>query len=395
MERGFESELSDIFNNVSTSLSLFKSSVLGLFEEDKSSQRRASSSSEDDLGEWTLLDKNKQTVIRLSESSEEELVDDEEGAVIDPQLIQEIATRLSAVRIDVPSLITLANQRGIPPSRRAIVYQLFLGFLSPWPHAWSTIPSMKQGFYGKYKKQYLGSGTVPKEFCDPISSDLKRTVGRMFSESSTIEMLERVTYICVKECLLDNYPRGLATISIPFLYSLLEELYPNLDQTPNKKVNLQEENIDAIESKLFWMMYLFCEDHKAQSIFEDPMAIVGMISQMVPTLDNDLHVYLSRHNFSYDLLTKWVSTFFVHRFRSSLYMLLWGKYMTNLYRLPAFHASVCASFLVYHADHLKSLSGPEIIQFIQHPIQTPWKYGDMKAFLELVEEHSQKLNDHQ
>jgi hypothetical protein len=38
---------------------------------------------------------------------------------------------------------------------------------------------MKQGFYSKYKIQYLGSGSVPKDYLEPISAELHSVAGKI------------------------------------------------------------------------------------------------------------------------------------------------------------------------------------------------------------------------
>lgn len=56
MERGLDNDISDIFNSVSTSLSIFGASVIGSFENLFEPKEEVSSITDDNLDEWTLLD---------------------------------------------------------------------------------------------------------------------------------------------------------------------------------------------------------------------------------------------------------------------------------------------------------------------------------------------------
>lgn len=58
MERGIDNDISDIFNTVSQSFSLFGQSVLGSFENlfDSPPKPVLRAADDDNLDEWTLLD---------------------------------------------------------------------------------------------------------------------------------------------------------------------------------------------------------------------------------------------------------------------------------------------------------------------------------------------------
>jgi hypothetical protein len=206
-------------------------------------------------------------------------------------------------------------------------------------------------------------------------------------------MLERVVYICVKECLMDCYPKGLASVSVPLLFSLFEEVCPTLSSTPDRKLQFSPDDFSGLESKLFWMLYLFCEDHQGKSVLEEPGALTSSVEELLLLMDSELHTHFKSHQVRFDAFRKWISSFLIPRFRQlPLLMLLWDKYMTNLQRLPTFHAYVCAVLILFHRDHLLGLSSKADLQkFISHPLQNPWKYEDMAAFLALVDKHYETL----
>lgn len=205
-------------------------------------------------------------------------------------------------------------------------------------------------------------------------------------------LLERASFICLKECLLDSYPKGLATLSIPLLYSLLEEIYPTLSSDPNHVFNFTEEELEGIESKLFWMLYILCEDHKVKSVLENPLLVTSAAEEILLASNSRLHTHLKSNNVNFTHPHRWQASFLLPLFRQlPLFMLLWDKYMTNVHRFSAFHGCVCASIILYNADHLQTLSGSELHKALSHPAQNSWTFTEMTDFLKLVDTNSEYL----
>lgn len=257
--------------------------------------------------------------------------------------------------------------------------------------------------------QYLGSGTVPKDARKFIRKDLKRVASKIkwfagitFLHSNALispapdifSLLERASFICMKECLLDIYPKGLATLSVPFLYSLFEELRPTLASTPDQEFTFTPDESEGIESKLFWMMYIFCEDHKAKLLLENQLTIISTIEEMLSSANPQLFSHLRSNQINFNKRApRWITSFLLPLFRRlPLFMLLWDKYMTNVHRLSAFHACVCSSVLLYKADHILSLPASELQKFVSHPIQETWNYEEMLAFLQFVDKNSESFS---
>lgn len=207
-----------------------------------------------------------------------------------------------------------------------------------------------------------------------------------------MQLMEEVIFICSKECAIEYYPHGLANLSIPLLYSLFEEINPDIATSPNYKIHLSQDELEGMESKLFWMLYILCEDHKAKELLEDPTIAAAQMEEMVSSSDPELYTYLKENLANFIKFgSRWLTSF-MHFFRQlPLFMLLWDKYMTHLAVLSTYHACVCSSFLLYHSNHLKTLSSADLHKFLAHPGQNVWKYEDFLSFIQFVDKQSEAI----
>src|SRR5262249_49412433 len=111
----------------------------------------------------------------------------------------------------------------------------------------------------------------------------------------------------MSECGMDKYPHGLVYLAVPFLWGLLEEIEPSIlysksldwsGSTDSPVNKIRTEDMVATESKLFWMLYMLCQEHNVRGVLENPSMVLSHIDNIIEARDEELYKFLKEKGLS-------------------------------------------------------------------------------------------------
>lgn len=277
---------------------------------------------------------------------------------------------------------------GIPPSLRALVWPILVGYLP-------TNKSTRTDVLNRKRKEYINSITrlfrseKDETIWHQIKIDVLRTnpTIKLYSYDTTHRSLEKILYLWAIRHAASGYVQGINDLVTPFFNVFLSHyLVSDIDINTFDPQGLPKELLNVIEADAYWCFTKVLDTIQDNFIHEQP-GIIRQITELKNLIKRD-EPRLNQHfeNEGLDFIQfafRWMNCMLMREFRLSLIIRMWDTYLSDFpVGFSQFHIYVCCAFLRRFSDHLMSMEFQDIIMFLQDPSKTEdWGEEDIELML--------------
>lgn len=287
-------------------------------------------------------------------------------------------------------LSTLKTQSwsGIPPSLRALVWQILVGYLS-------TNKTTRVSNLSRKRKEYNNSilrlfkTEKDQQIWHQIKIDVLRTnpTIKLYSFEETHRSLEKILYLWAVRHPASGYVQGINDLITPFFQVFLSHyLASNINVEDFDPQSLPKELLNVIEADTYWCFTKVLDTIQDNFIHEQP-GIIRQINELKNLIKRDepqLSAHFENENLDFIQFTfRWMNCMLMREFKLNLIIRMWDTYLSDFPTgFSQFHVYVCCAFLRRFSDHLLEMDFQDIIMFLQDTSKTAdWNEDDIEMML--------------
>mmetsp|Transcript_11581 Transcript_11581/g.17546 ORF Transcript_11581/g.17546 Transcript_11581/m.17546 type:complete len:359 (-) Transcript_11581:233-1309(-) len=284
---------------------------------------------------------------------------------------------------------------GVPPSLRADVWRILLGYLP-------TNKERRKITLTRKRQEYIS--VVPKSFDEmeteesdaherliyrQIHVDIPRTNPsfELFSNQIVQDSLERVLFVWAIRHPASGYVQGINDLLTPFyVVFLCDQLgIENVDKLRNVVVeDLRQDILMEVEADCFWCITKLLDGIQDNYTFAQPgiQRMVFKLKELVARIDSDLAKHLDEENAQFiQFGFRWMNCLLMREIPLHLVLRMWDTYFAEEEGISNFHVYVCAAFILNWSSDLQAHDFQGIMMFLQNLPTINWKNEDIETLL--------------
>lgn len=277
---------------------------------------------------------------------------------------------------------------GIPPSLRALIWPILVGYLP-------VNKSTRIEVLNRKRKEYTNSisrlfrSEKDQVIWHQIKIDVLRTnpTIKLYSYDATHRSLEKILYLWTIRHPASGYVQGINDLVTPFFNVFLSHyLVPGIDIDSFDPQRLPKDLLNTIEADTFWCFTKVLDTIQDNFIHEQP-GIIRQITELKNLIKRD-EPKLNQHfeNEGLDFIQfafRWMNCMLMREFSLDLIIRMWDTYLSDFPTgFSQFHIYVCCAFLRRFSDYLIDMEFQDIIMFLQDPSKTEdWGEDDIELML--------------
>lgn len=298
-----------------------------------------------------------------------------------------IVKQLTKSTVELASLKT-QTWGGIPPSLRALVWPILVGYLS-------TNQSTRNDVLNRKRKEYVNSITrlfrseKDEVVWHQIKIDVLRTnpTIKLYSYDTTHRALERILYLWAIRHPASGYVQGINDLVTPFFNVFLSQyLLSDVDIENFDPQGIPKELLNAVEADTYWCFTKVLDTIQDNFIHEQP-GIIRQITELKNLIKRDeptLNQHFENEHLDFiQFAFRWMNCMLMREFKLDLIIRMWDTYLSDFpVGFSQFHVYVCCAFLRRFSDYLMNMEFQDIIMFLQDTSKTEdWSEEDIELML--------------
>lgn len=277
---------------------------------------------------------------------------------------------------------------GIPPSLRALVWPILVGYLH-------TNKNTRGESLARKRKEYINSITrlfrseKDEVIWHQIKIDVLRTNPsiKLYSFETTHRSLEKILYLWTIRHPASGYVQGINDLITPFFHVFLSHyLASNIDVNEFDPQGVPKELLNVIEADTYWCFTKILDTIQDNFIHGQP-GIIRQITELKNLIKRDepaLNKHFEEENLDFiQFAFRWMNCMLMREFKLNLIVRMWDTYLSDFPTgFSQYHIYVCCAFLRRFSDHLMDMEFQDIIMFLQDTSKTEdWTDDDIEMML--------------
>ncbi|KAF7458628.1 TBC domain containing protein [Cryptosporidium felis] len=305
---------------------------------------------------------------------------------------------------------------GSPPELRRDAWQIMLGYLPPKKDRKISYISRKINEYKVLIKEHINNDNYSdqeKKLLRQIKVDLPRTSFEYKSlrNKTILELMERVLFLWAIRNPASGYVQGINDLLPPFLVVFFLPFCPNGNIELLNVDEVSIEKIFEIEVEIYWCLTRMLDTLQENYVSEQPgiHKMIVHLQDIIKRTDRQLFEHLKKQGIDFlQFAFRWMNCLLTREFPIKCVVRLWDTYiaestLNKTNKLPrsssftsvdgfsmgnnvishfnAFHAYVCAAFLLHWKNELKNMDFSGIMMFLQNSPTQSWTERDIDILL--------------
>ncbi|KAL9648733.1 hypothetical protein ABK040_003671 [Willaertia magna] len=291
--------------------------------------------------------------------------------------------------IDLEELRKL-SWRGIPSGVRATIWKLLLGYMPCNKERSDKILLRKRKEYLDYVSKYYNEEQLQKtEYENAIQKQIHMDVLRtnpdlqLFQNHRIQQALERILYIWSIRHPASGYVQGINDLVTPFMIVFLHDL-TKCDIFTCDPDKIPEDVFETMECDSFWCVTQFIDFIQDHYTFAQPgiQRMVNKLEEIIQKIDEPLFKHLQSNNLDFiQFAFRWMNCLLMREMSLKLIIRIFDAYISEGDDFENLHVYVCAAFLKFWSEKLRSMEFTEMVLFLQHLPTRSWSYVEIEMLL--------------
>mmetsp|Transcript_18769 Transcript_18769/g.32479 ORF Transcript_18769/g.32479 Transcript_18769/m.32479 type:complete len:605 (+) Transcript_18769:54-1868(+) len=302
---------------------------------------------------------------------------------------------LASPNVDLEPIRKL-GWKGVPPTVRAEVWQLLVGYVP-------TNAARREAALARKRREYHDEAAgceVPADQRTPedlktwnqISIDMPRAHPRvpLFRVQLTQDVHRRILFTWAQRHPASGYVQGINDLATPFFVVFLAaELGITIREMCQRRHldGVSEEMLWRVEADTYWCFSRLLTNIQDNYTFAQPgiQRMVFKLRDVVSRVDRALSQHLASQECQFIQFSfRWFNCLLMRELRLRHVIRMWDTYLCDSAEcggFASFHAYVCAAFLCSWSKQLRQLDFQEIMLFLQNLPTDDWTDQDIELLL--------------
>jgi hypothetical protein len=253
------------------------------------------------------------------------------------------------------------------------VWQILLGYLPPVKERRAPTLARRRREYTEYCDQYYNTTDDRLEhehaIAHQIAVDVPRTSPgvKFFQHANVQNSLNRMMYIWAVKHPASGYVQGMNDLATPLYLVFLSRLtsVPVMEIEAN---DVSPEHFMSAEADTFWCLSKLLHDIQDHYTFAQPgiQTMVFKLKELISRIDQPLHDHIEKQGVEFIHFSfRWMNCLLMREMSLELIIRIWDTYMSEEQGFKVYHLYVCAAFLMYWAQDLRSKEFQDLVMFLQ------------------------------
>ncbi|CAM9408102.1 unnamed protein product [Discosporangium mesarthrocarpum] len=279
---------------------------------------------------------------------------------------------------------------GIPPHRRATVWQLLLGYLP-------ANRARREGALGRKRREYRDAVTqyftVPdstrttqeQNILRQILVDVPRTCPDVpfFHQERVQRAMERVLYIWAIRHPASGYVQGINDLITPLYLVFLSPYVGNsVEATDVSKV--KESDLAEVEADVYWCLTKLLDNIQDHYTAMQPglQRMIVRLEDLVKRIDADLHRHLAEEGLQFiQFAFRWMNCLLMRELPLRAVVRAWDTYLAEENGFESFQVYVSAALLCHFSATLREMDFQAMVIFLQDMPTKEWGEEEVEPLL--------------
>ncbi|KAH7647440.1 TBC domain [Cryptosporidium bovis] len=305
--------------------------------------------------------------------------------------------------------------KGSPPELRRDAWQVMLGYLPPRRDRVDSYKSKKANEYSILVNEHIKNenhSEQEKRLLRQIKVDLPRTSleYKSLRNEKIFMMMERILFLWAIRNPASGYVQGINDLLPPFLVVFLLPLCPEGEMDQLDIENISIDQMFEIEVGIYWCLTRMLDTLQENYVSEQPgiHKLILYLQEVIRRTDKKLFDHLKNQGVDFIQFSfRWANCLLTREFPIRCIVRLWDTYIaentlnkTNKYtrsssittldrqssnvlisHFNAFHAYVCAAFLMHWRKELEKMDFAGIMLFLQNTPAQNWTEREIDSLL--------------
>eukprot|EP00920_Eleutheroschizon_duboscqi_P026049 GHVT01064506.1.p1 GENE.GHVT01064506.1~~GHVT01064506.1.p1 ORF type:complete len:348 (+),score=16.96 GHVT01064506.1:332-1375(+) len=284
---------------------------------------------------------------------------------------------------------------GVPkeahPSVRSLAWRIMLGYVPVAKARREAAVERKHQEYSDLVQEYYTKDShadTEMRILRQIRVDLPRTLpgSTLFAQPRIHQMMERILFLWAVRHPASGYVQGINDLITPFILVFLRARLEDVEDMEDVNIStVSLEALQEVEADAYFCLCNILANIQDHYTFGQPgiQRLITRLREIVKRVDERLYTHLEDNGLDFlQFSFRWMNCFLMREFPIRCVIRLWDTYIAEQGEgFSTFHTYVCAVFLVYWSNQLKTMDFQQMMLFMQNFPTQEWGTQEIETLL--------------